>query len=67
MEPNLWRICRNSLNPVLVDVSDHVSFVITFDALKLGFSAVYASNCNIVGCSLWRDLSLVHKNHLDIP
>ncbi|XP_058783218.1 uncharacterized protein LOC131657884 [Vicia villosa] len=34
---------------------------------KFGFSAVYASNCNITRRSLWCDLSLIHKNHLDVP
>ncbi|XP_058757259.1 uncharacterized protein LOC131630499 [Vicia villosa] len=33
----------------------------------LGFSAFYASNCNIARRSLWCDLFLIHKNHLDVP
>jgi exonuclease III len=65
--PNIWCICKNSLDPDLLYIDDQcVAFKIT--ALEKSFcvAAVYASNCYIKRRSLWAKLSDLTMIH-DLP
>ncbi|WJX46320.1 rhamnogalacturonan endolyase [Trifolium repens] len=65
--PNLWCLCKTSLNPTLLASSDqHVSFTISDSNKTLAFSAVYASTNYLSRRKLWNELNSLQIQH-DLP
>lgn len=52
--PNIWCICKNELDPVIVtNDSQHVGFTISIMNISLGVEVVYALTCYLVRRQLW--------------
>jgi hypothetical protein len=65
--PNLWCLCKTSLNPTPLASSDqHVSFTISDSNKTLAFSAVYASTNYLSRRKLWNELNSLQVQH-DLP
>lgn len=67
MKPNLWCLCKESWNPVIVaNCSQHVSFTVSVDNQEIGISAIYAATTYISRRPLWQQLNDLQAN-FDIP
>jgi hypothetical protein len=65
--PNLWCLCKISLNPSLVASDDqHVTFTLSENDKTLAFSAVYASTNYLTRRKLWNDLNSL-QSQLNLP
>ncbi|MCH81737.1 DUF4283 domain protein [Trifolium medium] len=65
--PNLWCMCRTSLNPTILDSDDQqVTFTITENNKTLAISAVYASTNYLNRRRLWNCLNSLQSQH-DLP
>ncbi|XP_058781014.1 uncharacterized protein LOC131655124 [Vicia villosa] len=61
--PNLWCICKSSLNPVILLCDDqHFDFTISLNDTIFGFSVVYASTNYIHRRHLWNSLNNIPDN-----
>jgi hypothetical protein len=57
LDPNLWCLCLNHLNPVILSITDQqISFSIQENNLTYCISAIYASNNYIHRRLLWQTL-----------
>jgi exonuclease III len=66
--PNLWCLCHDHLDPLVIDVDDQqVSIILEENGKSFGLSAVYASTSYIKRRELWQKLSLVQQNNNSIP
>ncbi|WJX14219.1 hypothetical protein P8452_04514 [Trifolium repens] len=65
--PNLWCLCKLSLNPSLLAIDDqHVSFSITEHDKTFAISAIYASTNYLTRRRLWSALNILQSQH-DLP
>jgi hypothetical protein len=65
--PNLWCLCKISLNPTILALADqHVSFTITDHDKTFAISAIYASTNYLTRRNLWNELNLLQSQH-DLP
>ncbi|KAK2429733.1 hypothetical protein QL285_028147 [Trifolium repens] len=62
--PNLWCLCKISLNPSILALDDQqVSFTITDQDKTFAISAVYASTSYLARRKLWCALNLLQSQH----
>jgi len=65
MLPNLWCICKVSLDPVILVIDEQqVSFVLSEDNKHFALSAIYASTNYLTRKQLWNSLNMVQSNHI---
>jgi hypothetical protein len=65
--PNLWCLCLNNLDPVVLHNDDQqISFSYNDNGKDLGVSVIYASTDYIKRRHLWHSLSVVH-NSFNLP
>jgi exonuclease III len=65
--PNLWCLCKISLNPSLVASDDqHVTFTLSENDKTLAFSALYASTNYLTRRKLWNDLNSL-QSQFNLP
>jgi exonuclease III len=65
--PNMWCLCKLSLNPTILDLDDQqVSFSISDHAKTFAISAVYASTNYLTRRRLWNKLNFLQAQH-DMP
>lgn len=62
--PNLWGICANSLDPIVVSVSkQHVTYSVVVDNQMLFISAIYACTTHVLRRELWLELANLQANN----
>jgi hypothetical protein len=65
MLPNLWCICKQHFNPVIIaSDNQHVSFTVTENDKNIAFAAVYASTNYLVIRQLWNSLNVLQSQHV---
>jgi hypothetical protein len=65
--PNLWCICTNNLDPVVLHCDDQqISFTFNEEGIDFGVSVVYASTDYVKRRQLWHFLTAVHSS-FNIP
>ena len=63
--PNLWCFCLHNLQPDVLEIDDQlVAFSITYNNIKIGITAVYASIAYIHRRLLWNKLQNLQNQHL---
>lgn len=61
--PNLWGLCRDSLNPDVISVSrQYIICSALVDVQKIHIVAAYASTSQLTRRDLWHDLSAISSN-----
>jgi hypothetical protein len=64
LDPNLWCLCLNHLNPDIISITDQqVSFSLHDNNVTFCISAIYASTNYIHRRHLWQTLENIHNQH----
>jgi hypothetical protein len=64
LPPNLWCICKNHLDPVIIAAdSQQVTFSILDNDKTIAITAVYANTSYLVRRQLWHNLNVLQSQH----